>query len=72
MVNIYYTKHAKKRMEERKVLKEEIESIILSPQHWRYGEEGEIISMKKIGKRKVEVVYLSLPQFIKVLTVMVD
>jgi len=69
---ILYTKHARQRMKERKVSKEQVEATVLNPDRWHYGEDGEIIARRKIDKRTVEVAYLSLPEAIKVLTVMVD
>jgi hypothetical protein len=59
-------------MKERQVSEEQVEAVVLSPDNWRYGDDGEIIATKKLGKRKVKVVYLSLPEEIKVITVMVD
>ena len=46
--------------------------MVLSPDSWRYGDDDEIIATKKLGKRRVDVAYLSLPEEIKVITVMVD
>jgi hypothetical protein len=39
---------------------------------WHYGEDEELVAVKQIGRRTIEVAYLSLPEGIKVLTVMVD
>lgn len=67
-----YTKHARQRMKERRVSEEQVEATVLDPENWRYGEDGEIIATRRIGKRRIEVVYLSLPEEIRVITVMVD
>lgn len=69
---IRYTKHARQRMQERKVSEEEVETTVLAPDSWHYGEDGEIIAVRKIGRRRIEVAYLSLPEEIRVLTVMLD
>jgi len=69
---IRYTRHARVRMKERQVSQEQVEAVVLSPDNWRYGDDDEIIAAKKLGKRRVKVVYLSLPKEIKVITVMVD
>ncbi len=69
---IRYTRHARARMKERQVSEEQVEAVVLSPDSWRYGDDDEIIATKKLGKRRVDVAYLSLPEEIKVITVMVD
>ena len=69
---IRYTRHARVRMKERQVSEEQVEAVVLSPDSWRYGDDDEIIATKKLGKRRVDVAYLSLPEEIKVITVMVD
>ncbi|HID86616.1 MAG TPA: DUF4258 domain-containing protein [Anaerolineae bacterium] len=69
---IEYTKHARQRMKERHVSEDQVEATILDPESWQYGEDGEIIATRKVGKRRVEVAHLSLPEKIKVITVMVD
>jgi len=69
---IRYTRHARVRMRERRVSEEQVEAVVLSPDDWRHGDDDEIIATKRLGKRRVKVVYLSLPKEIKVITVMVD
>jgi hypothetical protein len=69
---IRYTRHARVRMRERRVSEEQVEAVVLSPDNWRYGDDDEIIATKKLGKRKVKVFYLSLPEEMKVITVIVD
>ena len=69
---IRYTRHARVRMKERQVSEEQVEAVVLSPDNWRYGDDDEIIATKKLGKRRVKVVYLPLPEEVKVITVIVD
>ena len=56
-------------MQERRISKAQVEATIFAPDEWRYGDEGEIIASKRLGRRKVSVVYLSLPEEIRVITV---
>ena len=67
-----YTNHARRRMIERKVTTDQVQAVVLAPDTWRHGEDDEIIATKYIGKRTVMVVYLTLPEGVKVITVMVD
>jgi hypothetical protein len=68
----YYTRHARERMTERKISKEQAQIAVLEPDSWHYGKDDEIIAVRKFGKRTIEVVYESLPEYVKVITVMVE
>lgn len=67
--NIIYTKHARTRMQERNVTEAQVEAAVLEPDRVDYGDEGELIASKQFGRRRIRVVYLSLPEAIKVITV---
>lgn len=59
-------------MTERGVSEAEVEATVLTPDSWEYGEDGELIAAKKIGRYTIRVAYLSLPEAPKILTVMVE
>lgn len=63
------TDHARKRMAERQVGEEEVRESIYHPDSAEMGEDGETIAFRKFGKSEIKVVYLSLPNEIRVLTV---
>ncbi|MBI5399012.1 DUF4258 domain-containing protein [Candidatus Saganbacteria bacterium] len=70
MANLHFTKHARIRMKERRISEKEVEVTVLNPSKWHYGHEGEIVAIRKSGKKESRVVYFSEPQFIKIITVM--
>lgn len=63
------TDHARKRMAERQVEEEEVRETIYYPDSTEMGEDGETIVCRKFGKSEIKVAYLSLPNEIRVLTV---
>ncbi|MEW5768038.1 MAG: DUF4258 domain-containing protein [bacterium] len=69
MIKFDYSKHARYRMRRRGVSQIEVETTVLHPESWYYGSEGEINAIKKFGRKTVRVVYESLPQHIRVITV---
>ena len=61
--------HARKRMTERQGREEEVRETIYYPDSTEMGEDGETIVSRKFGKGEIKVAYLSLPNEIRVLTV---
>jgi len=70
-MQIQFTDHARQRMKERKVRAEDASVVLAEPDGFRYGEDGEIIATKALGRRTVEVVYIELDDIQRVITVMV-
>jgi len=63
------TKHARIRMKERQVKEEEVRETINNQNRVEIGEDGETIVYRRFGKNEIKVAYLSLPEEIRVLTV---
>lgn len=68
---IEFTDHARTRMKERRVSPEDVAIVIAEPDEIRYGEDGEIIAAKQMGRRLLEVVYIEAANAHRVITVMV-
>ena len=66
---IKYTKHAKYRMKIREEGEWMVEETIFNPDKTYIGSNGEINALKQFGKRNLRVIYLSLPEEIRILTV---
>lgn len=56
-MKIIYTRHARKRMIQRKVTPGQVETAIMSPDEILPGEWNEEIAVKHFGTKKVQVVY---------------
>jgi len=54
---IIFTKHAKDRMKERRILKRDIEKVLLNPDRI-HRENHKIIAAKTINEKILEVVYI--------------
>ena len=69
-----YTKHAIDRMKTRKVSELEIEQTLLAPDSWHYDEDDDVKlhAIKNWGIRTLDVVYVSEPKEIRIITVFVD
>ena len=63
------TKHARIRMKERQVNEDKVRETINNPNRVEIGEDGETIVYRSFGKNEIKVAYLSLPEEIRVLTV---
>jgi len=70
-MQIQFTEHARQRMKERKVQAEEVYIVLAEPDGLRYGEDGEIIAAKILGRRTVEIVYIEMDDIQRVITVIV-
>ena len=67
-MKIEYTYHAEKRLKERNIKKEDVQTIIEFPEYTvKIGEEIE--AHKKINGRRIKVVYIEKVNYIKVITV---
>ena len=53
-MEIELTKHARKRLKERKIQLTQIRATVLAPDKWFYGEEGEINTRRKTTPMKIE------------------
>jgi len=56
-MRVIYTRHAKQRMEQRKVEPEQVEETLEMPDEIVPGDNGEEIAIKRYGNREVRVVY---------------
>jgi|YNPNPStandDraft_1061719.scaffolds.fasta_scaffold183631_2 hypothetical protein len=56
-MRIIYTRHARKRMTQRKVAPEQVEAVLTGPDEIRPGEWEEEIAVKQFGTREIRVVY---------------
>jgi len=56
-MRIIYTRHAKQRMEQRKVTPEQVEETIESPHDILPGDNGEEIAIRRYENYEVRVVY---------------
>lgn len=54
---LYFTKHAKIRMEERGILKKDVERVIINPDKI-FRENDRVIVSKRIDKKTLEVIYV--------------
>ncbi len=55
---IIFTQHAKDRMEERGILREEIRKVIENPDYIFRESDGRVIVRKKSGVKEIEIVYI--------------
>lgn len=69
---IEYTKHALVRMRERSVQPTDVAIVLAEPDDIRYGQDGELIARKKLGRRQVEVVYDEVDEVRRIITVMIE
>lgn len=73
-MEIRYTNHARNRMKIRKVSEFEIEQTVLNPDTWQYDEDDDakLHAVKDWGNKTLEVVYVSEPEEIRIITVFID
>jgi uncharacterized protein YuzE len=73
-MKIRYTSHARNRMRVRKVSEFEIEQTVLNPDIWHYDEDDDtkLHAIKNWGHRTLEIVYISEPTEIRIITVFID
>jgi hypothetical protein len=68
-VEFEFSEHAKRRMQQRKIRKEDAEETVLSPDHWEDGSQGEINAFKAFPGFRLKVSYIPQPPKIFVITV---
>lgn len=56
-MNIRYTRHAIRRMQQRRISAKDVIDVVESPDEIDYGEYGETIAVKYYGTRIFKVVY---------------
>lgn len=69
---VSFTVHARKRMSERRVARSDVMIVLAEPDAIRYGDDGELIAGKRLGRRFVEVVYIEVGMARRVITVIVE
>jgi hypothetical protein len=65
------THHARVRMRERRVQDAEVALVVSAPDEIDYGEDGEVLARKRVGRRTLEVVYDEVGDTKRVITVLV-
>ena len=67
-----YTLHARQRMRERRIQPEEVVLTLAAPDNVTYGEDGELIAIKPIGRRQISVVFVESEDVTRIITVIAD
>lgn len=68
---ITFTHHARVRMRERRVLDAEVVLVVGDPDEIDYGQDGEVLARKRVGRRNLEVVFDDVGDEKRVITVLV-
>lgn len=68
---IYYTKHATERMRRRNVTKRQVEEALYNPDWTEKTRDEREISIKRYGKREIEVIYKKIRNNYIIITVRV-
>ena len=68
-MEMIFTDHAKQRMIERKITISEVKSTVDLPDY-TVSKNNKIESHKRIGEKTLKVVYVKMPKFIKIITLM--
>lgn len=68
MKPLVYTKHAKKRMKERSIMKKDVKNSIFAPDYTVNRFENEVESFKKTADSTLKVVFADEGKFIRVIT----
>jgi len=68
---VEYTSHSRLRMTERRVLASDVMIVLAEPDEIQYGEDGELIAHKIMGRRTIVVVFHEFRNVRRVITVMV-
>ncbi len=67
---INYTRHAQLQMQKRRITETQVYQTLAHPDEVKQGTHStETIALKKFGRNRVRVIYLSLPSEIKIITV---
>lgn len=68
-MNVVYSDHAKKRMQQRGIDKWEVEHILKSPSYVKKSFEGRKIAVGELRNRTIEIVYIDLENYKKIITI---
>lgn len=68
-VPLRYTRHARLRMKERRIAEEDVLLALAEPDELRYGQDGETIVVKKLGRRSIEIVFVETDTGCRIITV---
>ena len=71
-IKFNFSRHARDRMEQKSISELEVKQTVLNPDKWYYGEYGEINAVKDFGIKKVRIPYISNPNEIKIITVILE
>ena len=71
-IKFTFSHHARQRMKEKSITELEVKQTVLNPDRWYYGDYGEINSIKDFGIKKIRVPYISSPDEIKIITVILE
>ena len=67
---VRYTRHARLQMEERGIAEEDVLLTLYEPDEVVQGSHyNELIAVRRVGRRRVRVIYVSEPAEIRVITV---
>ncbi len=67
---VRYTRHARLQMEGRKITEEDVLSVLNNPDEFRPGSHSnETIAVKRLGKKRLRVIYISEPGEVRIITV---
>ncbi len=67
---VRYTNHARLQMRKRKIAEESVLDVLNYPDEFRQGSHSnETIAIKRFGKKRLRVIYISEPDEIRVITV---
>lgn len=70
-MSVEFSRHARLRMEERRVPPHEVTIVLAEPDEVTYGEDGELIAAKLLGTRTVVVVFSDSGDIRRIITVMI-
>lgn len=71
-IHFNFSHHARQRMKEKSVTELEVKQTVLNPDVWYYGDYGEMNAIKDFGIKKIRVPYISSPDEIKIITVILE
>ena len=67
---VRYTNHARIQMKKRKIAEQSVLDVLNDPDESRQGSHSnEIIAIKRFGKKRLRVIYISEPNEIRIVTV---
>ena len=70
-MSVLYSVHARERMRRRRVVPGDVLAVITTPDELDYGEAGEILATRRLGRRRIRVVYSETATERHIITVIV-